>query len=158
MKRATLCFLVKKYDGKIVEILLGMKKRGFGIDKWNGVGGKLQINESSLECVIRETQEEIGVLPINLEHCAQLNFDFIGQPDIGQNVDVFITDKWQGKIKESEEMRPAWFQIDKIPYEQMWWDDKYWLPKILQGEKLRGEFVFKDDKLIEQKVITVSKI
>ena len=30
-------------------ILLGYKKRGFGIGKWNGLGGKVETNESITE-------------------------------------------------------------------------------------------------------------
>jgi hypothetical protein len=30
------------------EILLGLKKRGFGVGKWNGFGGKLGLNLFSL--------------------------------------------------------------------------------------------------------------
>jgi len=39
MKDATLCLLIKENPAK--EILLTMKKRGFGVGKWNGVGGKI---------------------------------------------------------------------------------------------------------------------
>ena len=39
-------------------------------------------------------------------------------------------------------MRPKWFHIDKIPYNQMWSGDKYWLPLLLNGKFFRGEFYF----------------
>ena len=35
------------------KVLLGYKKRGFGKDKYNGFGGKVEKNESILECAIR---------------------------------------------------------------------------------------------------------
>ena len=38
---------------KETEILLGFKKRGFGIGKWNGFGGKLEPNENIYECALR---------------------------------------------------------------------------------------------------------
>lgn len=31
-------------------------------------------------------------------------------------------------------MRPQWFDIKDIPYEQMWEDDKIWLPELLKGQ------------------------
>lgn len=31
-------------------------------------------------------------------------------------------------------MRPQWFDIADIPYEQMWEDDKIWLPELLKGQ------------------------
>ena len=35
------------------EILLGYKKRGFGKDKWDAVGGKVEPNETILDGAIR---------------------------------------------------------------------------------------------------------
>lgn len=46
-------------------VLLGMKKRGFGRDRYNGFGGKVEKNETILEAAIRETIEESGVRPTN---------------------------------------------------------------------------------------------
>ena len=37
LRQATIC-LLRKND----EVLLAMKKRGFGVGKWNGVGGKVK--------------------------------------------------------------------------------------------------------------------
>lgn len=45
-KEYTLIFLRRYYEGN-KQILLGMKKRGFGAGKWNGFGGKLEENESN---------------------------------------------------------------------------------------------------------------
>ena len=56
MKLVTLCLLVK--DDKV---LLAMKKRGFGMGKWNGVGGKVEDGETIEMAAARETGEEIGV-------------------------------------------------------------------------------------------------
>ena len=58
----TLCLLRK--DNKI---LLAMKKRGFGTGKYNGVGGKIENGETLNEAMIRETKEEIGVIPTKYE-------------------------------------------------------------------------------------------
>jgi 8-oxo-dGTP pyrophosphatase MutT (NUDIX family) len=43
------------------EILLGMKKRGFGMNKWNGFGGKVEVNETIPQAAARELQEECGL-------------------------------------------------------------------------------------------------
>src|SRR3990167_1450258 len=98
LKKATLCFLVR--EG---EILLGLKKRGFGQGKWNGFGGKVE-EETIEEAMIREMQEEIGVTPKVFRRVATLNFYFPLESGFGQEVVVFIADDWEGEIKESEEM------------------------------------------------------
>jgi len=59
-----------------------------------------------------------------------------------------ITD-FTGTPVESEEMKPEWFDIDKIPYHEMWEDDKIWLPRVLNGEYIEYEFIYGLDGKIE---------
>lgn len=141
MQQCTLCLLLKEN-----QILLAMKKRNFGVGKWNGVGGKPEENETIEETAIREAKEEIGVLInlFDLEKVANFKF-FFKDGKWDQHVHIFFCRKWSSDIIESDEMKPQWFDIDKIPYENMWQDDKYWLPRILNGEKLEGEFCFNDN-------------
>ncbi len=155
MKDATLCLLLKEeQDGK--KILLAIKKRGFGIGKWNGVGGKIDHDKGDkniIDTAIRETKEEIGVKIKNPEKVAILNFYFPYKKEWDQNVHVFFVKNWEGEPIESEEMRPKWFNVDKIPYREMWDDDKFWLKDVLDGKKLKADFVFKKGEIIESKNI-----
>jgi hypothetical protein len=43
-------------------------------------------------------------------------------------------------------MAPRWFQTSEIPYDDMWSDDRYWLPQVLAGKKLRTTFTFDADE------------
>ena len=56
MKITTLCFLQTETD-----LLLAMKKRGFGAGKLNGIGGKVQGDETPEQALVREAFEEIEV-------------------------------------------------------------------------------------------------
>ena len=152
MRDATLCLLVKDN-----EILLAMKKRGFGQGKWNGVGGKVdpKKDKSIVEATIRETKEEIGVLTEDLTKVALLRFRFPYKVEWDQDVHVFLTNKWSGQPKESEEMNPKWFLIKDIPYQKMWDDDKIWLPHILTGKKLEADFIFKEGEIIKEHKINI---
>jgi hypothetical protein len=47
-------------------------------------------------------------------------------------------------------MKPEWFDIDKIPFDAMWEDDPYWLPRVIEGESIEFEFYFGEDGLIEE--------
>lgn len=154
MKQVTLVFLIR--EG---EILLAMKKRGFGKGKWNGVGGKVELNESLEQAAFRETREEIGVLiePADLLKVADIKFYFPFVPaDKGYNeqVTVFLTNRWTREPIESEEMRPQWFNTKKIPFNQMWSDDKLWLPEVLRGRKILAEFTFDKNEKVEKFKIT----
>lgn len=145
MKQVTLCLLMKDN-----QVLLAMKKRGFGQGLWNGVGGKLNEGETVEEAVIRETKEEIGVIPTILERVATIDFLFSDKPEWDQQMCVFKATNWEGEPQESEEMKPQWFQIDKIPLDQMWEADTHWLPKVLEGVKLKANFVYTSDQKLHK--------
>jgi len=125
------------------QVLLAMKKRGFGAGKWNGIGGKIHGNESIEQAMIREAQEEVGVIPLKYQKVAEITFDQLvyGKKELNK-VFVYISDTWRGYPTESEEMAPKWFKFSEVPYNKMWDADKIWLPKILAGEKLIGKISF----------------
>lgn len=141
------------------QVLLAMKKRGFGVGRYNGVGGKVELAETIEQALIRETQEEINVTPINIEKMADITFNeyFKGEPTI-MHVHVFTSDKWSGEPTESEEMAPKWFLKNDIPYSEMWPDDPYWLPQILNSKKLIANFKLdKNDAIIAHSIKIVKK-
>ncbi len=154
LRQLTLTLLLK--DDRI---LLAMKKRGFGVGKWNGVGGKTDIEESVLDASIRETQEEIGVTPQDLEKVCVINFYHpynLNGNGLNNQVHVFISRHWTGDPVETEEMKPQWFNVEEIPYREMWQDDEIWFPIILSGSKVRASFMFdENENIIDQILETV---
>ena len=145
MKQATLCLLIKEDN-----ILLAMKKRGFGVGRWNGVGGKVKDGEEIVDAMMREVKEEIGVDIIKAEKFGVFHFSFPHKPEFDQDVHLFVAKKWGGEPTESEEMMPKWFSFNEIPYDKMWADDKHWLGRVLKGEKLEADFVFKQGEIIDK--------
>ena len=155
MQDATLCLLVRGSPPQ--EILLGMKKARFGANKYNGFGGKVEDGETIVEATVREMREETGVdvRPEDLVRVGHLTFLFPYQPDWEQVVHVYLARRWQGLPQETDEMVPAWFAVDDIPYEQMWDDDLYWLPRVLAGERVRATFTYRaDNQTVAQFEIT----
>lgn len=153
VRQCTLVFLNKPDEKKI---LLAMKKRGFGVGKWNGVGGKLHSGETIKEAAIRETREEIAVemKPEDLTNVAVIDFFFEGKKEFDQQVHVFFVERWQGNPAESEEMKPAWYSYSELPFENMWVDDSHWLPRVVGGEKIKAKFVFNESgsHIVSQKI------
>jgi mutator protein MutT len=159
MRNTTLLFLVKKDGDGIIDICLAMKKRGFGVGRYNGAGGKVEEGETIEDAVKREAHEEIGVIVQVLEKCAELTFTFPHKEDWNQVVHVYITDSWLGDIVETEEMNPVWFSVDGIPYTTMWPDDIFWLPQVLEGSKVNARFTFAEgDVITDQDVTIIEKI
>ena len=134
------------------KVLLGMKKRGFGAGRWNGFGGKLKDGETIEECAARELKEEADIVPKDLIPVGDL---FFTNQDINEDLEVhlFKITEFDGEPIESEEMKPQWFNINEVPFAEMWPDDKIWFPLFLENKKFRGEFNFKDqDTLIDYKI------
>lgn len=148
MKNSTLLFLVKKQEDRITEICLAMKKRGFGKGRYNGVGGKVEGEETIEDAVKREAYEEIGVTVTEITKCGELTFTFPHNEEWSQIVHVYIAYTWQGDMHETEEMSPSWFTVDTIPYKDMWPDDIFWLPQVLEGKEVRGQITFAEGDVI----------
>jgi len=152
-KVLTLCFIYQH-----PRILLGMKKRGFGQGRWNGFGGKVKEGEAIKEAVKREMEEEVGITPKSFEKFGIVEFEFQGNPEILE-VHFFKVNEFSGKPKESEEMKPQWFDIKEIPFNQMWPDDKLWFPLFLEGKKFKGKFLFENwDKILKYNLNEVNLI
>lgn len=140
------------------ELLLAMKKRGHGVGKWNGVGGKVELDETIQQAAIRECEEEIGVHPYSLQPVGEQVF--ISQQSDGTEersvAYVFFCTKWEGEPQETEEMAPQWFHEKDVPYDAMWADDQYWLPKLIAGEKVFGTYRFDEhNQLLEHTTTSV---
>jgi mutator protein MutT len=151
MKQNTLLMLRHNH-----ELLLAMKKRGFGAGKWNGVGGKVESGESVEQALVRECEEEIGVTPKNYHKVAVHIFTY---PENGetmqQETHVYVSEQWTGEPEETEEMAPRWFPLGEIPYDHMWDDDALWLPLVLRGKKLHCSFTFDEDDCMRSSHIDI---
>ncbi len=149
MRLVTLCFLLRRD-----QILLGMKKRGFGAGKWNGIGGGVHVarGEAIEDAARREVMEEIEVRVRDLERAALLHFTSTGRPEDTWQFEchVFLAREWDGEPVESDEMRPQWFPVDAMPFDEMWLDDRFWLPRVLRGERLEATFIYREAAEIVQ--------
>ncbi|CAF0730081.1 unnamed protein product [Brachionus calyciflorus] len=128
------------------KVLLGLKKRGFGKFKWNGLGGKVQPGESILDSAKRESKEEANVDLTHLKYVGYLEFLFENDTETILTTHVFCSDQYSGNITESEEIRPQWFNYDNIPFDNMWKDDIYWFHFMLSDKLFKGRFYFKADQ------------
>ena len=73
------------------------------------------------------------------------------------HVHVYRTDIYTGIPQETAEAIPMWFPIDDIPYDEMWEDDRIWIPYMLKNIVFSGWYVFDQSKMldfmIEEKVL-----
>lgn len=118
-----------------------MKKRGFGSGRWNGFGGKVEKGETIEQATLRELYEEVGIKDGELSKAGVLEFSFENDEKILQ-VHIFKLLDFTNSPIETEEMKPEWFSCDKIPFSQMWSDDEYWFPLLLNDKLFKGKFLF----------------
>ena len=121
-------------------VLLIRKKRGLGAGRINAPGGKVEAGESPLACAVRETREEIGVTVRQAALMAELRFvERVDQQWYGY---AFVASDYDGVPTETIEAAPRWFTVDAIPYDEMWKDDRLWLPHVLAGRFVKANFLF----------------
>ncbi|MEM7082595.1 MAG: 8-oxo-dGTP diphosphatase [Pseudomonadota bacterium] len=140
-EQATLLFVI---DGD--QILLIRKKRGLGEGKVNGPGGRREHGESLAECAIRETHEELGVTAHNPVLSGRHQFQFTD--GYALEVYVYYATQFQGLAIETDEAVPLWTHVDAIPYDEMWEDDRLWLPLLLAKETFDGRYLFDGDRML----------
>ena len=126
-ERAVLCFI---RDGK--RLMLIHKKRGLGKGKVNAPGGRIEIGETTEMAAVRETQEEIGLTPLELEIRGELLFIFTDGYSLHGT--VFFANKYSGTPVETDEGLSFWCDLF-INYHTttMWADDRYGFHLLLMG-------------------------
>jgi 8-oxo-dGTP diphosphatase len=138
---ATLCYLQRGN-----KVLLQRKARGlFGEGRWNAPGGKMRNGESPEKGAIREMFEETGLRVYALTFSGVLNFYLGESRKLDQVVFLFSCKKSTGRMRRSNEGELKWFTIKSIPYNDMWEDDRIWLPQLLIGNSYVGDFYFSEN-------------
>jgi len=142
---ATLMFVHRK-----ARVLLIRKKRGLGAGKINGPGGRIEVGETPMECAVRETEEELLITPKNVRPAGELYFHAEDMPRIHGH--VFTATNFEGTPGETDEAIPLWIPTDRLPFDEMWDDDRLWLPHVLAGRRVRGWFTFAGERMLDHVV------
>jgi 8-oxo-dGTP diphosphatase len=141
MKIATLGLIIKNEN-----VLLAEKKKGkFAAGTLNGPGGKVEGDESLVQCLVRETKEEwnLDLVEEDIEKVAQITFHFGGNPDF--EVHVYRAGRFSGELSETEEAHcPEWFSIKELPLDRMLESDREWLSKAIAGERFSANAYYKE--------------
>ncbi|GAB4147164.1 MAG: hypothetical protein OHK0017_08560 [Patescibacteria group bacterium] len=125
-------------------IILGTKKRGFGVGYLNGFGGKLEPGETYYESAARELLEELGVRTVKLDFIGQINFYFPLDFPISkraQQVMVFKCSEFEGEPTETEEMSFEIINLNTIPFNRMWPDAPLYFP-IINQKNWKAEILY----------------
>ena len=141
VETATLMFV--RMDGMV---LLIRKLKGMGKGLINGPGGRVDAGEMPAEGVVRETQEELKITPVDVKEAGVLHFQFTSGYSL--RCHVFTASGYDGTPSQTPEAIPLWVDEREMPYSQMWADDRIWYPLILQGRYFVGRFLFDSGNLV----------
>ena len=156
MKNTTLCYITR---GDEVLMLHRVKKENdLNKDKWIGIGGKFEGEESPDECLLREAWEETG-LRLTSWRCRGVVTFLTTGPWEGEFMYLFTADGFEGELKVCDEGDLQWdsrdfldalpkWEGDKIFLDLLWQDAPFFLltlrydgdklmEAILNGEKIR---------------------
>ena len=147
MKNTTLCYIEK--DNKYLMLHRIKKNNDPNHNKWIGVGGKFERDESPDECIIRETREETGLTLVKPKLRGIVTF--ISNEWESEYMFVFTADNFKGEvIADCNEGNLAWVDKKKIMTLSLWEGDKIFLKYLLENKPFfLMKFVYQGDKLVK---------
>jgi 8-oxo-dGTP diphosphatase len=139
---------ILREDAGRTDVLLGYKRTASGLGRVVGIGGRVEVGESVREAAVREVREETELVvdASDLEPAGVFDYLFPSAPAWSQRSHVFLCRRFSGEPVETDEIVPAWFPVDRIPFDRMWDDARRWLPGVLRGGRAGATFTFGDDR------------
>ena len=142
----TLCYI--EQDGKYLMMHRVKKEHDINKDKWVGIGGHFEADESPEECLLREAREETGLTLLSWQLRGVITF--MCENYQTEYMFLYTADAYSGQIGECTEGNLKWIDKSKVCSLPVWEGDKIFFRLLDQGEpffslKLKYEY----GKLIE---------
>ena len=149
MKLTTLCYIEK--DDKYLMLHRVKKQNDLNHDKWVGVGGKFEGNETPEECLLREVLEETGLTLTKYRFRGIVTF--LSNEWEGEYMHLYTATEYLGELTECDEGTLEWVSKSQIHTLPMWEGDKVFFDLLEEDVpffslKLRYE----GDRLVETQV------
>ena len=128
MIQSTLCYILRGDD--VLMLHRVKKKNDINKDKWIGIGGKFEPEESPDECLLREAAEETG-LTLTQWKCRGI-LTFLNDCCEGEYIYLFTADGFTGHLKECDEGDLQWVSRDFLDQLPQWEGDRIFLKLLWQ--------------------------
>ena len=128
MIQSTLCYILRGDD--VLMLHRVKKKNDINKDKWIGIGGKFEPEESPDECLLREAVEETG-LTLTQWKCRGI-LTFLNDCCEGEYIYLFTADGFTGQLKECDEGDLQWVSRDFLDQLPQWEGDRIFLKLLWQ--------------------------
>ena len=130
MRLTTICYI--EQDGNYLMLHRTKKENDQSHDKWLGVGGKFDKDDSPDECILREVKEETGLTLTSYQLRGVMTF----VSDIWETEYMFIytADEFEGELAECSEGDLQWIKKTEVMNLKLWEGDKIFLKKLIDGD------------------------
>lgn len=126
MINTTLCYIEK--NNKYLMLHRIRKQNDLNQDKWIGIGGKFETQESPEQCVRREVLEETG---LTMSKCSYRGIiTFVSDKWPTEYMHLFTCNDFSGQLKECDEGVLEWINKNEIYNLPLWQGDKIFLKLI----------------------------
>lgn len=120
---STLCYIERCHQYLMLHRTV--KENDVNKDKWIGVGGHFEEDESPEECLLREVKEETGYTLTSYRYRGIVTF--ISGNGITEYMSLFTADGFEGEPIPCDEGELEWVDIDKVEKLNIWEGDKIFL-------------------------------
>lgn len=147
MRNSTLCYITQ--GDQVLMLHRVKKKHDVNHDKWIGIGGGFEGEETPDECLLREAKEETG-LTLTRWRCRGVVTFLTNEPYEGEYMYLFTADGFTGDLITCNEGNLEWVSRAALQQLPMWQGDQIFLNLLWQDApffllKLRYE----GDQLVE---------
>lgn len=129
-KMSTLCYI--EQDGKYLMLHRTVKKNDVNKDKWIGVGGHFEADESPEECLLREVREETGYILTSYRFRGLVTF--VSGTGVTEYMSLFTADGFTGEPIACMEGELVWVDKKEVLNLNIWEGDKIFF-RLLDEEK-----------------------
>lgn len=150
MKMTTLCYI--ENNDCYLMLHRTKKKKDVNKDKWIGVGGHAEGNETPQECLLREVKEETGLLLTSYKFRGLITF--ISDEYEAEMMCLFTADGYTGELITCDEGELEWVKKSDVPQLPTWEGDAQFLKLLLEDEKrfFAMKLRYEGEKLVEKSV------
>ena len=146
MKNTTLCYITR--GNEVLMLHRTKKKNDINKDKWIGIGGKFEGEESPDECLLREAKEETGLTLTNWRSRGVVTF--LCDRVEGEFMYLFTADGFEGELKDCDEGKLQWVSREFLYNLPMWEGDKIFLDLLWRDAPFfLLKLHYRNDRLIE---------
>ena len=146
MKQTTLCYLER--GDEYLMLHRTKKKNDENHDKWIGVGGKFEANESPEDCMRREILEETGLAVTGYRYRGIVTF--VSDLYETEYMHLFTVTDWTGEARECDEGELAWIKKQKLFDLTLWQGDRIFLDLLQKDVPFFSlKLTYRGDDLIE---------